>query len=220
MPQHTVTEAGPGASAMYERFAGIAALIVALGGIGYSIAFVVLLQNGSKLAARLTALFLLIGGLLATAVLVAVYERVRVADRTFALWGVLLAVAGSIGSAVHGGFDLAVLSKGAGRVRVPFNPVDPRGLMTFGVTAIGVFVLSWLILRGGALPRGLGYLGMASAVLSAILYAGRLVVVNPKAPGMLLVAVLAGFIVTPAWFVWLGTQLLGGAAAVPRRSTS
>ena len=37
--------------------------------------------------------------------------------------------------------------------RLP-NPIDPRGLLTFGVAGLGLFVLSWLIRRSGHFPRG------------------------------------------------------------------
>jgi hypothetical protein len=63
---------------------------------------------------------------------------------------VLLGFTGALGSAVHGGYDLAnALSTPTNTLtetiaRLP-NPVDPRGLLTFGVAGLGLFVLSWLM---------------------------------------------------------------------------
>lgn len=58
-------------SSTFERFAGVCAILVGLGGILYAVAFVVLKNS------LLYSLFLLLGGLLSTAVLTAVYNRLR-----------------------------------------------------------------------------------------------------------------------------------------------
>ena len=89
------------ASASYLRFAGVCAVLAGVFTLGYSIAFIVLAN------VTLSSLALLATGLLGTVVLVALYERVRGADASFALWALLLAVAGALGSAIHGGYDLA-----------------------------------------------------------------------------------------------------------------
>lgn len=68
-------------------------------------------------------------------------------------------------------------------------------------------VLAWLIVRVGTLPRRLGQLGFVSAALLVVIYVGRLTVLNPKAPVLLAAALLVGFVVNPAWFVWLGLEL-------------
>jgi hypothetical protein len=46
-----------------------------------------------------------------------------------------------------------------------------------------------------------------------VLYLGRLIILNPKNPVLLISAVLSGFVVTPVWFVWLGTELRRSPAA-------
>jgi hypothetical protein len=113
-----------------------------------------------------------------------------------------------LGAAIHGGFDLATLVKTptVGRGNLP-NYIDPRGLLTFAVTGIAIFVAAWLIWRGAAFPKGLAYLGFASGVLLVIVYLGRLIVLNPKSPAVLIAAVLSGFLVNPAFFIWLGLEL-------------
>src|SRR5438477_2847943 len=177
-------------SASFESFAGISAVAVGALGLLYSVAFVVLNQPA------LYSLFELLGGVLTTVVLVALYRRLRESDESFALWGVLLGLASAIGSAIHGGYDLAlainppkadVLSD----ANVPFL-VDPRGLMTFGVAGIGLFVVAWLMTRNSFFPKNLAYLGYVLAVLLVVLYLARLIIVDPKSVAVRLPAALAG----------------------------
>jgi len=199
----------PVQSRAFERFAGVCAILVSLGGILYAIAFVVLKNQ------LLYSLFLLLGGLLSTAVLTAVYNRLRKTDVAFSLWAFLLTGVGALGSAIHGGYDLSnVLHPETVPAAIASTPVasaiDPRGLLTFALTGIGLFVIAWLIGRGRQFPRGLGYLGYLAAVLLIVLYLGRLILLNPANPVILGAAVLSGFIVNPLWYVWLGVTLLRG----------
>jgi len=198
---------GAGIDRAFERFAAACAFVVGVGGFVYAILFVTILRGSGQPAETASAVLLLVGGLLSTAVLVAVYERLRAPGGPFARWALLLGTVAAIGSAVHGGFDLANVFN---RPRIGFSipsPVDPRGLLTFGVTAIAVLVLAWLILRTGAFPRRLAYVGFAAALLLGVIYVGRLTVLDPKSPVLLVAALLAGFVVNPLWYVWLGLEL-------------
>jgi hypothetical protein len=194
----------------FERFAGLCALAAGAAAFLYAVAFVILRSGG------LAALCLLAVGLLATAVQVGLYERLREVEPGFALWGLVLGLASGVGAALHGGFDLAatILPPPAATGEVP-SQVDPRGLLTFGVAGLGVLVVAWLIGREGRLPRGLSALGYATAVLSILLYLGRLIVFDPASPLILIPAVLNGFLVGPAWYVWLGLALRRAEAAAP-----
>lgn len=199
----------PQADRTFERFAGLCALVVGVGGVAYALTFVIVLRgDAGNGVATANALFLLLGGLLSTAVLTAVARRVRATDPAFATWGLVLGVVGAAGAMIHGGFDLAVaVDPPAGRVGFPANPIDPRGLLTFGATAIATATFSWLIVRGGTFPRRLGQLGYVSAVLLLTLYLGRLIIVDPDAPLLLVAAVLSGFVVNPVWYAWVGLEL-------------
>ena len=73
-------------SVSYARFAGVCAVLAGVAGVLYSVAFVVLRS------APLSAVFLLLGGLLGMAALVGVYGRLRTTDPDFAMWGLLLGV--------------------------------------------------------------------------------------------------------------------------------
>jgi hypothetical protein len=200
-------------SRTYERFAGACAVLVALGAIGYAIAFVFTVRTEPRGADYASALFLLGGGLVSTVVMIALYQRLRVTDPSFALLGLLLGVAGALGSTIHGGFDLALLAKlpAASVSNFPANFFDPRGLLTFGFTALALLVIGWLILRGAVFPKRLGYLAFVGGVLLLIVYLGRLIVLNPKSPVLLTAAVLSGFVVSPLWFLWVGSILWRGS---------
>jgi hypothetical protein len=195
-------------SASYERFAGACAILAGLIGLVYSIAFVVL-QNQTLYSAALLA-----AGLLGTAALVAVYNRVRETDASFALLGLLLGVIGGLGAAIHGGYDLAnALHPPAVLNQDLPSAIDPRGLLTFGVAGLGMWALAWLIVRGGQLPRGLGVLGYVLAALLIIIYLARLIVLSATSPVVLVPALLAGFLVNPLWYVWLGAVLVRKSSA-------
>jgi hypothetical protein len=187
----------------FERFAGVCAVGAGLVGFLYSVAFVVLRS------AELSALFLLLVGLLTTVALLGVYQRVKGVEQGFAQLGVVLALVGSFGAAIHGGYDLA------NALHPPASPnldlpsqIDPRGLLTFGITGLGLWTLARLIAsRASGLPRGLGYLGYLAGVLGVVLYLGRLIVLDAGSPLILAPALLAGFVVNPALYVWLGLAL-------------
>jgi Domain of unknown function (DUF4386) len=200
-------------SRTYERFAGACAVLVALGAIGYAIAFVFTVRTEPRGADYASALFLLGGGLVSTVVMIALYQRLRVTDPSFALLALVLGVVGALGSSIHGGFDLALLAKrpAASVTNFPANFVDPRGLLTFGFTALALLVIAWLIVRGAVFPRPLGYLALVGGALLLIVYLGRLIILNPESPLLLTVAVISGFVVSPLWFLWLGSILWRGS---------
>ncbi len=195
-------------SSVYERFAGVCAVLVGALTFLYSVSFIILVNE------PLSSFCLLANGLLASAVLVALYERLRTTDSSFALWALLLGLAGSIGSAIHGGYDLAgVLHQHAAVDPNLPSAMDPRGLLTFGVSGLALWVFAWLILRSGQLPKPLGYLGYLVAALQIILYLGRLIVFDAKNPVIVVPALIAGFLATPIFFIWLGVRLWRGARA-------
>jgi hypothetical protein len=197
-------------SASYRRFAGLAAYLVAIGGVAYSILFVIAVKAESQPADTATWTLLLIGGILSTSVLVALYQLLRETDAGFAMWGLLLGFVGAAGSVIHGGFELARVIPNEVPVTLPGNPVDPRGLLTFGLTGAGLVVLSTLIRRSPLLPSGLGSLGVPLGVLLVLVYLGRLFIVDPNEPVLLGAAALAGVVAHPAFFIWLGRSLRRG----------
>src|SRR6266545_8078356 len=187
----------------FEKFAGWTAILAGVSGFLYSIAFIVLQNN------LLSALFLLLGGLFSTAALTALYQRLREAESGFALLGLLLTLSAALGSAIHGGYDIANALHPPASLNADLpNPIDPRGLLTFGFAGIGLFVFSWLIQRGGSFSRNFGYLSYFSAILMLVLYLRRLVVLQATSLAIAIPALLEGFIVNPIWYIWLGMMLL------------
>ena len=152
-------------SVSYERFAGVCAILTGATGFLYSIAFVVLRSD------MLSALFLTLTGLLGTVTIIGIYARLKQTDESFAMLSLFLGVAGAMGAAIHGGYDLANTfhPPAAANLDLP-SQIDPRGMLTFGVAGLALWVIAWLILRGGQFPRGLGYLGYITAVLLIVIY--------------------------------------------------
>src|ERR687885_2019778 len=167
----------PASSILFERFAGLCGIGAGVVGFLYALAFVVLRSQ------RLSALFLMLGGLIATAVLVALYERLRQTSAPLALWALLLGGVGTLGAMVHGGYDLAnaIHPPASSNADLP-SAVDPRGLLTFGLTGVSLYTFALLMRRSGQFPGALAYLGAISAALSIALYLGRLILLDPARP--------------------------------------
>lgn len=197
-------------SVSYQRLAGAAALLVGVGGLVYSVAFIggVVLSAAPELGLAVASTALLVGGFLTLVVLVAIHAVVHGEAPELATLGLVLAAAGAVGASVHGGYDLAnVLHPPVSDVlaanELP-NPVDPRGLLTFGFAGAGLLVLAWLLRRSATVPRRLGDLGIAVGALLVIVYLGRLIVLDPTNPLVAGPAALVGFILSPAFYLWLG----------------
>jgi hypothetical protein len=199
-------------TADFERDGGLAAFGAALVGLLYAIAFVIVDDELTS------GLFLLLTGLLTIVALAATYFRVRGVEPGFALLALLLGAIGGTGAAVHGGFELAHELNPEDEVPAIPNPIDPRGLLTFGFTGLAILLIAWLARRGGVFPTRLGLVGYALGVLLVVLYLARLIVLDSDNPVVAVPALLAGFIVGPAWWLWLGLELRRGAgqrATVP-----
>jgi hypothetical protein len=213
MPIGVAHDAPRVGSASYQRLAGTAALLAGAGGLVYSTAFIggVVLGAAPELGLAVASTALLIGGALTLVVLVAIHAIVHGEAPELATLGLVLAATGAVGASIHGGYDLAnVLHPPVSDVlavnELP-NPVDPRGLLTFGFAGVGLIVLAGLLRRSATVPRRLGNLGVAVGVLLVIVYLGRLIVLDPTNPLVAGPAALVGFILSPAFYLWLGTVL-------------
>jgi len=201
-------------SRSFERSAGATAVVVGVGGLLYSVAFVIVSRSAPDTGRLLSSLFLLLGGVLGIQVMAALYRRLRDVDAGFALVGFMFGFAGALGSTVHGAFDLAnVFHPPAALASDVPSAVDPRGVLTFGLSGLAVLVLARLMSRGGGFPAPLALLGYVSGALLVIIYLARLIVLDPTSPLVLGPAGLEGFIVNPVWYVWVGVTLWRGARA-------
>ena len=197
----------------FEPWAGLAAILAGIGGLVYSVAFLggVVLGAAPQLGLLVASTALMVGGVLSLLVLVAVYRRLLPSSPGIALAGLALALMGAMGSLLHGGFDLAnVINPPAADVLTEAglpSPVDPRGLLTFGMAGLGLIVLMAQARRTSALSSGVSTLGVILGVLLVIVYLGRLVVLVPTSPLVAVPAGLTGVIVAPAFYIWLGLEL-------------
>jgi hypothetical protein len=183
----------------FERLAAVATVAAAVCGILYSITFVALDED-----AGVPATFLLLAGVLALAVLVALYQRLRAVDESLALLALLLGTIGATGSIVHGGYDLAnAVEEPTGAVPDLPNAVDPRGLLTFGAFALAFALFGWLMAETPPFPRLLARLAFVLAVFLLVLYLARLIVVDSDDPVVAVPAVITGLGLYPLWYGWL-----------------
>jgi hypothetical protein len=197
----------------FERVAGWCAVLAAASGFLYSVSFVVLSRVWPWLGMYLSAKFLMLGGLLALPVMVGLYRRLKPVDESFALLGLLLGVAAALGSVLHGAYDLANALNAPGKLpdavgNLP-SQVDPRGVATFLLAGLAVAVFAGLMGRGRGEWQRLGTTGLVLAALLVIVYLGRLVVLEPTSPLILLPAAVTGFVLNPLWYGWLGSLWLG-----------
>ena len=191
--------------ASFDRTAGYVAIAGAVVSFAYAVAFVAI---GNQ---YLYSTLLMVGGLLSAVALLGVYQHVRAAG-PLATVGLLFGFAGTLGAAVHGAFDLAVAVHPFEPALHGPNPIDPRGFLTFGVAGLGVILLSWAGLQTDRLRRNLLYLGLLFGVLSIAIYLARLIVLDAGNILVLGPAALAGVIVGPAWYAWVGYELITGGA--------
>ena len=198
-----------GTGSGFERLAGYCAIGSGIGGFVYSVAFVLIARPAPALGAGLSWVLLMIGGFLAAVVMVALYERFRDVDRSLTLLALLLATIGALGSAIHGGYQVANLihPPATSPSDLP-NPLDPRGLVTFGFTGLGLLGFATLMRRSARFPSGLALLGIVTGFALIVVYLGRLIILTPSNPVVLAAAGLTGFILAPAWYLWLGLTLL------------
>ena len=201
--------AAPHAPLSVQRAAGWAAIASAALGVLYAVAFLLLHRPA------LSSACLLLGAIASTVVFVALQARVGTISPPAAQWALLAATLGALGAMAHGGFDLAnALHPPAGANPDLPNAVDPRGLLTFGLSGLGTLAFAALLLRDRRTPRALGWLGVLSALLSIALYLGRLVVLDPANALIAIPAVAEGFVVNPVWYAWLGMLLMQGEGRV------
>jgi hypothetical protein len=191
----------------FQRFAGWCAVLTALAGVAFTVTFAIAVQEEERWALWASAVALTVGGIVAVPVLIALYEQVREPERQFALVALVLGLAGAVGAAIHGAFDIGTLSKPPKSSYDFPNAVDPRGFLTFAVTGVALALFGWLILRGAPLPRLIGQLAVAAAVLLLILYFGRLIILDPKAYIIRVAALASGLVVSPAFYLAFGRSL-------------
>ena len=186
----------------FSTLAGQFAIAAGILGFLYSLSFVVLKND------VLTALFLMLGGLCSLVALTGLYGHLREIEPSYALLAFILSAGAAAGSIIHGGYDLSNALHPPATLNTDLpNPIDPRGLLTFGIASIGIYFFSRLM-SNSKFPNGLSTLGYLSAVLMLVLYLGRLIILQATSLIIVIPALLEGFLVNPIWYIWLGSALM------------
>lgn len=187
----------------FKTYSSASAIGAGLSAFGYAVSFVILRDP------FWSGFFLMLSGLLALPVFVALFFKLKEVDAPFATVALILGILGAAGSLVHGGYDLAnVINPPITVEDLPFA-VNPRGLLSFGVTGLAVLKFAWLMQRSKQFPQGLSTLGLASGLMLLVIYVGRLIILNPADPVLRWPILIEGFIVNPIWYLWLGSILWG-----------
>jgi hypothetical protein len=198
----------------FQRFAGWSAIAAAGAGLTFTVTFSVVVREGDRWAKWLSAVALTAGGLATVPVVIALYALFRDREQEFALLGAFLGAVGALATATHGAFDIAGLSKTIkpDLADVP-SSVDPRGFATFAVTGLALLVFGVLGLRVGGLDRTVARLAIFAAVLLAVLYVGRLTLLDPEKNVIKATALVSGLLVNPAFFALFARSLLQSRGA-------
>lgn len=188
----------------FGKFSAISAALAGVAGFLYAVSFVILKDPS------LSALFLMLSGLFALPVMLALFNKLRDVEANFALLALILGIVGSLGYLIHGGYDLAnvINPPSVANIDLP-SQVDPRGLLVFGVTGFAILKFSWLAQKSKAFPGGFSNLGLLSGLLLLVIYLARLTVLSPTNPMLLYPVLLEGFVVNPIWYLWLASLLWG-----------
>ena len=198
----------------YARFGGLSAMIVGALSILYAIFFLVITPRAEAVGALGSWIILAVSGIFSSAAFVALYLRLRPASEGFALWGLVLGLFSSFATLTHGAWQALVLTTlnsadssqraAIELMRMVPSPVDPAGVATFGVIGLASLVTGMIILVSGRLPRPLGTLAVANAVLLVTLYFATAAGAQAL---ILLSGGLTSVIVGPIFWLWLGREL-------------
>jgi hypothetical protein len=198
----------------FTRFGGLSAMIVGALSILYAIFFLVITRQSESVGTLGSWIILALSGIFSSAALVALYERLRPTSEGFALWGLALGLFSSFATLMHGAYQalmlIALPSAGQNQqaaielVRMVPSQIDPAGLGTFGLIGLASLVTGILIMSGGRLPRALGYLAVANAVLLIVLFFAS----AANAQTLILISGgLTSVILGPIYWIWLGREL-------------
>lgn len=190
-----------------DRVAIEAAMAAAAVTLLYSAVFVIITLVDSDFWQAVSAVLLMLGGLLTSIVYTALYQRLRDVHPSLALWALIIGIFSAMGGVVHGGYDLAnTIHQPSPDILDESNypsAFDPRGLLTFGLAGITVGAWAWLLAQAKGYSTRLVRLSWLLAGLLFVIYLARLIALEADTVAVVLPAVFTGFIVSPLWFFWL-----------------
>ena len=195
-----------GAAPSLGRVAGPCATAVGVGGLVFGALFYWIVVGAPDVVAEVWFALLLGGALLSVPVTVALYLRLRAVDEGLALTALLFGLAGALGGAVHGAFNLAaqINPESVGDEASP----DPGGVFRYLVAGLALLLIGWLVVAGRGLPQRLGQLALASGAVLVFIYVGRLYdFITPAQRLTLIPPLLYGLALHPLLYLWLGRIL-------------
>jgi hypothetical protein len=157
------------------------------------------------------SILLMAGALLSTLVISHLASSVSSVNQSVTSWALAIGLIGATLSLIHGGYDLAnqihpPATDLLGDAGYP-NPVDPRGLATFGLLGLSFLILTTLAARSDRYSAGLARLGQALGVIMVVIYLGRLIILDPAHP-VVRVALAAGVAANTIFLSLLGRSWL------------
>jgi hypothetical protein len=198
----------------FERVAGIAAFLVAVGALVYSALFIAIVEGSREPIRELWFFTLMLGGLGTVPVVVALYLRFRDTEPGLALTALVLGLGAAAGGVLHGSYELGTLVTPIGDEYRPGPEAVSHGILRYGVAGLFFLLLGWLIQRGRELPSGLGYLAYFGGAALVFIYIGRLFdFIQPGDYFSLLPPIVYGFAIHPLFYLWVGRELWRGTGS-------
>lgn len=189
----------------YQSYTSLIGILAAVAALAYAYFFVVVKD------VLLYSISLTLLGLLTLKLFVVLYGRLKEVHEGIARVAVTLAGVGAVGMLAHGGYDLAnAINPPTGINTSLPSQVDPRGLLAFGLTGLGILKISYLMSKDKYFSKNLSFLGYVSGALLVLIYLARLTVLDPTNPLLLYPVLLNGFIAGPLWYLWIGLSLKKG----------
>lgn len=187
----------------FVRFGGLAGVLLALTSWLAVVEYYTLGRGGSDVVGveGFQLLYALIG-FWALIGIVAVRERVRSAGESWSFFATLVGAIAAVGTIGSGVYEAAAL-RATGQLAT-VDPVNPLGLMTFGLTGVW-FLITALLMWRTDLPKLLTALGFVAVADLLVGFAASLAAVTPLST---IAAVIAGGVGGPLFWLWLGLLLL------------
>ena len=218
----------------YQRFAGAAAVLVALSSLIYGLVFLFLVPadlkdlppksliafDANPSGRQIASLMLALGGLAASAAIVAVYQRLREVNEGWALWSFILGITYSVLTTLYGvyiTFLLPALShlyvtnasnpaiqQAAVAIGSIPSALDPSGFTKFFLSGLWLLITGVLMIRSRYFALALGYLALIAGVGVLLLFTG---VATNTTSLILGTGVSGAAVVGPIFWLWVGYTL-------------
>ena len=194
----------------FNKLAGWLGVFIGVGGLAYGILFAAIVEGATGAIVNTWFLLAILGGLAATGLFVALYDRVREISPNVALWALLLGVAGGLGQMLNASVAMSYSTGATPSPAGNFEGTpDPVGILRFAVNGLALFLIAGLLTKDNRFPKRLSYLGQLGGVLLVIMYVGRLAeIIDPADRITLIPPLLYGLVVHPVFYVWVGRELL------------